>query len=165
MNAIGIIIKNADIFYQFTEPQLEIVANLCDEKTLQDGEIIFLERSKCDELYIIADGVVDILFNPNLVSDQAGESHKPVTIATLRRGQSFGEIALVDHGLRSATARAAQDNTHLLIIPSDKLMEVCEKHTDLGYRLMLNLAADLAFKIRSTGLRIREELLYGHSRK
>jgi hypothetical protein len=31
----------------------------------------------------------------------------------------------------------------------------------LGYRLMYNLAADLAMKIRNTDLRIRETLLYG----
>ena len=161
MNPHAITLKNADIFYQFSEAQLELVAELCQEQTLKTGEIIFWERSKSDELYIIADGVIDILVNPDLVSDTPGENHHPVTIATLRRGQSFGEIALVDKGLRSATARIAHDNTRLLVIPSDKLMAICEKHPDLGYRLMLNLAADLALKIRSTGLRIREELLYG----
>ena len=165
MNDYVIILRNADIFYKFNETQLELVANLCQERTLKTGEIIFYERSKSDELYIIADGVIDILVNPNLVSDNLGEEHNPVTIATLRRGQSFGEVALVDQGLRSATARIAHDNTRLLIIPSDKLMATCEKHPDLGYRLMLNLAADLALKIRSTGLRIREELLYGRDQK
>jgi hypothetical protein len=30
---------------------------------------------------------------------------------------------------------------------------------------MFNLAADLSLKIRSTDLRIREELLYGRARK
>jgi CRP-like cAMP-binding protein len=165
MNNYAIILKNSDIFYQFDETQLELVANLCQERTLKTGEIIFWEGSKSDELYIIADGVIDILVNPDLVSDKPGEDHQPVTIATLRRGQSFGEIALVDRGLRSATARIAHDNTRLLIIPSDKLMATCEKHPDLGYRLMLNLAADLALKIRSASLRIREELLYGRTQK
>jgi CRP-like cAMP-binding protein len=165
MNTYANVLKNADIFYQFNESQLELVANLCQERVLKTGEIIFLEGSKGDELYIIADGIIDILINPDLVSDQPSEDHDPVTIATLRRGQSFGEIALVDQGLRSATARIAHDNTRLLVIPSDKLMATCEKHPDMGYRLMLNLAADLALKIRSTGLRIREELLYGRAKK
>jgi hypothetical protein len=31
----------------------------------------------------------------------------------------------------------------------------------LGYRLMYNLAADLALKIRNADLRIRETLIYG----
>jgi hypothetical protein len=37
---------------------------------------------------------------------------------------------------------------------------LCETYPQLGYRLMYNLAADLAMKIRNTDLRIREQLLY-----
>jgi CRP-like cAMP-binding protein len=155
------ILKQADIFYDFSNEQLDLVAEICQERTLETGEVIFFEGSKSDELYIIADGVIDILVNPSLVSDNLDKNHEPVTIATLRRGQSFGEIALVDQGVRSATARTAHDNTRLLVVPSDKLMAVCEEYPQLGYRLMFNLAADLSLKIRSSSLRIREELLYG----
>jgi len=165
MNPYVTVLKQADIFYNFSNSQLELVAEFCHERTLTTGEVVFWEGSKSDELYIIVDGVIDILVNPALVSDKPGEGHEPVTIATLRRGQSFGEIALVDQGVRSATARTAHDNTRLLIIPSDKLMATCEKHYELGYRLMFNLAADLSLKIRSSGLLIREELLYGHTQK
>jgi hypothetical protein len=42
---------------------------------------------------------------------------------------------------------------------------MCETYPQLGYRLMYNLAADLALKMRSTDLRIREELLYGPRKK
>ena len=85
---------------------------------------------------------------------------KETAVARLRRGQSFGEVALVDEGLRSATARAAQKETRLLVIQRDKLIMLCETYPQLGYRLMYNLAADLAMKIRNTDLRIREQLLY-----
>jgi len=159
------ILQQADIFYQLGKPELELIAKLCEERTYKTGEIIFFERTKSDELYIIAQGTVDIMVNPNLVSDKPEDDNTPVTIATLRRGQSFGEIALVDQGLRSATARVAQDDTKLLIIPSNQLKQVCLANPNLGYQLMFNLAADLALKIRSTDLRIREELLYGRARK
>jgi CRP-like cAMP-binding protein len=155
------ILKQADIFYQFTPTQLELVSNLCAEATYNTGEIILEENSDTDELYIIAQGEVEILVNPGLVSDQPDVRQEQVTIATLRRGQSFGEIALVDRGLRSAAVRAAQNNTRLLEIPRLKLMHLCDTYPQLGYRLMRNLAADLALKIRTTDLRIREALLYG----
>lgn len=153
-------LKQSDIFYQFTPTQLEMVANLCQEVFFQAGEVIFKENSSSKELYVIAQGEVEIQINPALISAPGKVNQEEATIAILRRGQSFGEVALVDEGLRSASARAAQKDTRLLVIPRDKLMMLCETYPQLGYRLMYNLAADLAMKIRNTDLRIREQLLY-----
>lgn len=155
------ILKQADIFFELTPTQLELVASLCEEQRLNTGDLIFEENSPSDELYIIAQGEVEIQVDPSLVGDESVRRIGPVTIATLRRGQSFGEVALVDQGLRSAAARCAQHNTQVLIIPRGKLMTLCDTYPQLGYRLMRNLAADLALKIRNTDMRIREELLYG----
>jgi CRP-like cAMP-binding protein len=159
------ILKQADIFYGMNATQLELVANLCTARNFESGQIIFDEGTSSDELYIIDQGEVDILVNPALVSPHPDQEYASATIATLRRGQSFGEIALVDRGMRSATARAAQPNTRLLELSSDRLMKLCDNHPEFGYRLMHNLAADLALKMRSTDLRIREELLYGSGKK
>lgn len=148
------ILKQADIFFNLSPTQIELVAGLCQEQTFSTGTVIFAEGAASDELYVIAQGEVLIQMSPGVSSEQSGA----VKIATLRRGQSFGEIALVDNGLRSATAKAAQNNTRLLIIPSKKLMALCDTYPQLGYRLMHNLAADLALKVRSTDLRLREEL-------
>ena len=152
-------LKQSDIFYQFTPTQLELVANLCQDGVFQKDDLIFKENSSSKELYIIVQGEVDIFVDPSLVSIlEVGSENK--TIATLRRGQSFGEVALVDEGLRSASACASQKDTRLLIVPRDKLIMLCDTYPQLGYRLMYNLAADLAMKIRNTDLRIREQLLY-----
>jgi len=153
-------LKQADIFYQFTPAQLELVASLCKEKTYSMGEEIVQESATTTELYVIAEGEVEVLVNPALVGGPE-TSAGMATIATLREGQSFGEIALVDEGLRSATVRAAVRDTRLLVISRKKLIEICDTYPDLGYRLMYNLAADLAMKIRNTDFRIRETLLYG----
>jgi CRP-like cAMP-binding protein len=155
MNNLVNFLKQSDIFYQFTPTQLELVANLCREVSFAEGDIIFRENSSSKELYVIVQGEVDILFNSNEM-DKKGDT----VIANLRRGQSFGEIALVDEGLRSASARAAENDTKLLVIGRDKLVMLCEAYPHLGYRLMYNLAADLAMKIRNSGLRIRDQLLY-----
>ena len=158
-------LKQSDIFYKISTTQLELVANLCQEVVFQEGEIIFREQSEGKELYVIAQGEVDILINPALVGGPSTNKQKETRLVTLRRGQSFGEIALVDEGLRSATARAAQKDTRLLLIPRDKIIMLCETYPQLGYRLMNNLAVDLAMKIRNTDLRIREQLLYKPSPK
>jgi CRP/FNR family transcriptional regulator, cyclic AMP receptor protein len=158
-------LKQADIFFELPPTQLELVAALCQERRGQAGDVIFEENAASDELYIIAQGEVDIQVDPALVGGDDVKSQGLVTIATLRRGQSFGEVALVDQGLRSASARCAANGTQLLVVPRDKLILLCDTYPQLGYQMMRNLAADLALKIRSTDLRIREELLYGQRRR
>jgi CRP-like cAMP-binding protein len=158
MTALVNFLKQSDVFYQFTPTQLELVANLCQEVIFNAGDIIFRENSGSKELYVIAQGEVDILINPGGAGNGSGS--EDAVVARLRRGQSFGEVALVDEGLRSASARATQKDTRLLVIPRDKLIMLCDTYPQLGYRLMYNLAADLAMKIRNTDLRIREQLLY-----
>jgi len=161
MDGLAHHLRHTDIFDQLTPAQLAEVAKICHSLHYNTGEVIFLEGSHSDELYIIIEGEVDILVDPSLVSDQPQPSQAPFTIATLRQGQCFGEIALVDQGRRSATARAAQDNTSLLVLSSEQVNELCEDQPQIGYRLMRNLAADLALKLRSTDLHVRGQLYDG----
>ena len=153
------VLSQTDIFVDLTNTQLELVASICEEREYARDELVFAENTTGDELYVIASGEVHIQLDPALV--RGGASGGLQTIATLRRGQSFGEIAMVDQGMRSAAARSAEQNTRLLIIPRDKLMLLCDTYPQLGYRLMRNLAEDLALKIRNADLKIREQLTWG----
>ena len=157
MTAVAQYLKQAEIFYQFTHAQLEMVAGLCSEASFAAGEVICSEKSSSNELYIIVQGEVEILIDSALVGP-AGMEPRQTVVARLGRGQSFGEIALVDQGVRSASARAAAP-TRLLVIPRDPLMMLCETQPQLGFRLMYNLAADLAMKVRNSDLRYRGLLL------
>lgn len=159
------LLKQVDIFFQVPVDYLDKVAVLCKEISYQAGEIIFSEGADSADLYVILQGEVDVLVDPGLVGRQPEDPAQPVSIATLRRGQSFGEIALIDLGVRSATTRAAVDNTLLLAIPRDGLIELCDRYPEMGYGLMRNLATDLAMKLRSTDLLIRQELLFNLSVK
>ncbi len=156
------LLKQIEIFSDLSPAQLKMIVDLCEERQCQAGETVFEENSSGSELYVIAQGEVEIRLNPAVISpEDAGGS--PATITTLRRGQSFGEIALVDQGLRSASAVCAADAL-LLVLPRRRLLDLCEANPTLGYQLMRNLAADLALKIRNTDLSIREHLLYGSKR-
>lgn len=152
-------LKDTDLFYDLTPTQLELIESICEECTYQAGETIFEENSRGSELYIIYRGQVEVSVSPALVAPNEKTNFHPEPVARFRRGQSFGEVTLVDEGIRTGTAQAIEKNTLLLRIPRKKLIMLCSTYPELGYRVMYNLAADLAGKVRNADLKIREVLL------
>ncbi len=75
-------------------------------KTFKAGEVIFNEGDEPGAVYIIASGSVEI--------SKGGRR-----LAALERDSIFGDMALIDHGPRSATARATQD-TECYVIEMDQ---------------------------------------------
>lgn len=153
--SITAILSLTEMFDDLTDTQLELVASICEPATYKEGQILLQENDSTDELYVIGRGGVEILMNPSVVGSEQ-EAMGPVMLTELRQGQVFGEIALVDQGLRSATARVSENNTYILRVPRGRLMLLCDTYPELGYKLMKNLAADLALKIRNTDLTIRQ---------
>lgn len=154
-------LAQADLFIGWDALLLELIASISELRTYQYGGLVFDENNDSDELYIIVSGHVAIQVNPTMI-----ESHDPdmtmgryETIAVLRMGQNFGEIALLDEGRRSAAA-VCQDKTELIVIPRDKLILMCEHVPKLGYQLMRSLAIDLALKIRHADYNLRQKLYY-----
>jgi CRP-like cAMP-binding protein len=62
------------------------------------GEVIFREGDPAEELFVVKSGTVEIRLGNRLLD-------------TLPERSIFGEMALIDHGPRSATAVAATDST------------------------------------------------------
>ena len=150
-------LQDADIFYGLRHEHLERIEAICREVVLGQGTIVLQENTSGDEMFIVARGAVEIQVDPGMLGLETDTG--PTTIATLRKGQVFGEVVLVDQGLRSAGVRVAVDNTHLLVIKREDLIALCEQDHELGYLLMRNIAADMAFKIRGADLMVREQLL------
>ncbi len=153
--SITAILSVTELFDNLSTTQLQLVSSICESETYNQGDILLKENESTTELYVIARGGVEIMMNPSFVEAEQ-KKYEAVVIAELRQGQVFGEVALVDEGIRSATAQVSHDNTRLLKIPRDRLMLLCDTYPDLGYKIMKNVAADLAFKIRNTDLTIRQ---------
>lgn len=161
--SVAAILRMAELFDNLTSTQIDLIESICETVALSKGQLLFNELDSTDELYLIARGGIEILVNPGLVSSRTDQM-EPVVIAELRQGQVLGEVALVDQGLRSASARVSQDDTYLLKIPRGRLMLLCDTYPELGYKLMKNLAADLALKIRNTDLTVRQyQLMLSHN--
>jgi len=152
------ILEQVDIFEDLTPEQFELIDKLCVEKSYNQGEVIFEESTPSTEFYIIADGEVDIQVDPDTIGDGT-DSYEPTTIATLRRGQSFGEVAIIDPGVRSASAKCASETCKLLMIDRADFVKLLESDYEIGYIVMRNFAVDLSLRIRQTNLLVRESLM------
>lgn len=155
--SVSAILARTDIFDNLSPAQYELLAFICEPQSPAPGRILVRENEHSDDLYVIGRGGVEVLMDPRLVAGEAQSEHlDPVLLTELSEGQVFGEIALVDQGIRSATVRVSKPNTLLLRIPRQRLMMLCETYPEMGYKLMRNLAAELAVKIRQTGLTFRQ---------
>lgn len=152
------ILEQVDIFEDLTPGHLKLIEEICVEKNYDQGDVIFEENTPSTEFYIIAEGEVDIRVDPDTIGDGT-DSYEPTTIATLRRGQSFGEVALIDPGVRSASAQCISETCKLLMIRREQFLALIENDYEMGYLVMRNFAIDLSVRIRQTNLIVRESLL------
>jgi CRP/FNR family cyclic AMP-dependent transcriptional regulator len=143
------LLKKVDILNSLSDSQLEKIAELCREQTYNTDDIIFKEDDQSSELYLIQDGLVEITLS---VPDPGTER----SIVTLGKGQVFGEMALVDEGARSASARCIADGTKLWVANRADFISLCEKDTSIGFIVMRNISADLSFKLRLINLTRKE---------
>jgi CRP/FNR family cyclic AMP-dependent transcriptional regulator len=139
---IAELLHEVDIFYNLPDEELRKLASICLEETYGEDDVVFRQNATGDTLYIIQEGEVRILTDPRTLGVEEARSPARVTVATLMRGQILGEIALVDPGLRSASAECTSE-TRLLTIRGKEFDELCEQDSELGYRVMKNIAADV----------------------
>lgn len=163
--AIAAILARIDIFDNLSDAQYELVAFLCEPLQPRKGAWLLREQERSDDLYVLVQGGVEVVMDPGFIVPGQGAAPEEQVLTELRDGQVFGEIALVDHGVRSASVRVSRDDTELLRIPGERLLMLCDTYPGLGYRVMRNLASELALKLRNTGLTFREyQLALFHSR-
>jgi CRP-like cAMP-binding protein len=142
-------LKRLDMFNGLSDEELSDVAALCSEAHYKAGDIILNIKDPADNFYLVRNGTVQIITNPEVFETKPELAD--ALLVTLGKGQSFGEMGLVDRGARSATVRAASD-TDVYVINCDKFLELCHADTRLGFLVMRNIAADLSFKLRYRNL-------------
>jgi len=139
------LLKRVSIFSGLSDDQLLRIAHLCREVTHSKGDVIVREKEPSTDLYIIREGTVEVALG-------TPSAPGPTPIVHLGKGQIFGEVALVDRGLRSATVNALADGTVLYAIGRDDFIRLCDEDAHIGYIVMGNIAADLSFKLRHYNL-------------
>ena len=141
------LLGHVELFDGLNEGEFGRLAVICHEETFGKDQVIFSQGQAGDRLYIVREGFVEVI-----IGHGADGPDTPKSIVNLGMGQVFGEMALVDRGVRSATVRSVTPRTVVDGIRRDDFIALCDGDTRLGYVVMRNLAADLSFKLRHRNL-------------
>ena len=125
-------LSRVPLFKRLTTEELEQLAEEVDQVKFDADEIIFNEQDKGDALYVVEAGSVRIW-----VLD---EDVKPVTLAELKPGEFFGELAVLDRGPRSTNATAIEE-TILHRLSSDDFQAFLMKHPDVAIDVICEIGA------------------------
>src|SRR5205823_6722510 len=120
------------LFKRLEPQELEKLAEEIDQVNYPAGETIFNEHDRGDALYILEEGSVRIWVYDDDV--------KPVTLAELKPGDFFGELAVLDRGERSSSATAITD-IHLHRLSSDDFQTFLIEHPDASIDVICEIAA------------------------
>src|SRR5262245_7318588 len=151
------ILSRAPILQGLSSEQLEILLATNQIETYQRNQFVFEENSQGREMYIVLEGEVAAEVDPAKLGTIEKGSTQLRRIRTFGPGESFGEIAVVDQHPREAAIVATQDNTKLMLIPSQIFDNVLQAQTILN-----NITRDLSEKVRSSNTRLIENMLSGY---
>jgi CRP-like cAMP-binding protein len=112
------------------------VLNLCATRSFERGALIFEGNQPGNEFYIVRKGTVAIQ-KDGVVLSKVGE------------GGHFGEMAIMDKGLRSADA-VARTTCQLLEVPRKALFSLMRTDNELAVKLLWCFVQILNRRLRST---------------
>jgi CRP-like cAMP-binding protein len=116
---------------------------ICTYKSVSNGQVVIQEGEKGSEMYIMLSGAVEIQRKT-----RAGDSY---TVAKLRAEFNvfFGEMALIDDDVRSATIVATEDSEFLVLTKED-FLALGKKYPQIALPITRVIAQILASRLRNT---------------
>ena len=127
-------LRRCALFAHVDAEPLRALARSLRRRRFRRNEVIFHQGDPGDSLHVVAAGGVKILL-PSAEGEEA-------IIATLRPGDFFGELSLLDGAPRSATATALEP-TETLALPRVALEELLDRDPRLRTALLASLAWEL----------------------
>ena len=130
-------LRAVPLFASMSERDLKAVLAGCREELYSDGQAIVREGTVGGPFFLIVEG--HALLNVH------GKTRK-----TLGPGDTFGEIAVIDKGPRSATI-IAKGNVKALAIASWDFLALCEQDFKIAEKIMLGMATLIRTLDKSAG--------------
>ena len=138
-------LRSIKLFSLLDDHEIAALHAVLHERKVAPDELLFSEGEQGDSLYVIQSGSIEVTVN-----DFAGEK---IILASLSRGEIFGETSVFDPGPRSATARATGEGT-LFECHRDALLRFLKSKPEASIDLLAML---------SRRLREADQLLMGRA--
>ncbi|MFN2397573.1 MAG: cyclic nucleotide-binding domain-containing protein [Gemmatimonadaceae bacterium] len=143
------ILRSVPLFTGLDDPELERVAEVCEEKSYVSSEFIFREGEPGNRLFIIVEGEVRI----SRQIPGAGEE----ALAILKPGALFGEMAVFDRSERSTDA-LSNGGTKVITISRAEFEMLLDFNRDIAYKVLRAMVRLLSIRLRSANDSLRSFL-------
>jgi len=130
-------LASIELFSEVPKADLARLASATVVRNFKKGDVILREGEIGVAFYVIANGSVEVV--------KGLETPQEQVVASIGAGSFFGELALFENYVRSASVRAVEDCECLVLTKWDFNAEL----TSSGCRLAISLLAALARRIRS----------------
>ena len=117
------------LFRHLNRNELQALRLITQEKCFTAGQEIFCEGAPGDGVYFVKNGLVEI---------SAGSSTRRV-FSRLGPGEIFGEMSVIEHRPRSATASAAEA-TEVYFLPRGEMLAFIEHSPALAFALLQQIS-------------------------
>jgi CRP-like cAMP-binding protein len=105
-----------------------------DEREYAEGNIIVREGEPGASVFLVGRGSVQVVLE--------GDNGAGTPISTLRQGEFFGEMSLLEKKPRAATVKA-RENCILLEIKGQEFLKLLDEHKDVESKMLLKLSERL----------------------
>lgn len=142
-------LQGLPLFAEFTDAEMEGAIDLIDTVEFAPGECIVKQDEKGDCMFVLVEG------SARVVHRRDGREFE---LATLKVGDFFGEIALVDSGPRSADVEALTQ-CKLLRIEHGALRAIAGVYPSAAFKLLIAVGRALVQRMRRGNQKYIDSLL------
>ena len=143
-------LKGKSLFVEFTDDEVADFIELLDIVEVKKGEVIVKQDDHGDCMFILVDGGARVLHH---------SGGRDINLASLQPGDFFGELALVDAGVRSADVEAGDDCT-LLRITQAAISAAAGVYPTAAFKFLIAIGRILVGRLRQTNQRYVDTLLF-----
>ncbi len=134
------VLSKTPIFSAIEKNKLLDLYKRCETITVNQGESIIEEDTGAQEIYVVLEGGVSILLKKDT---------KFIEVASFGVGHCIGEASVIGIQNHSATVKAREQST-FLVLSRPILMSLYEDDLPLFALLVLNIARELARRLKDT---------------